>query len=300
MSERPRRISVDDLRRVVAGLPAEVRDFPGGRSITLANAIISHFLGRAWHTAHIPAGTAKPGFMRLDFSSDRRREASAFRVIHLAENLYNLQMIEGFDACIAQMQEADGKIESTYAELDVGRLLYLNNVVFRFVIPKNTPGLDYDLELTLFGSVRVPAETKCKFEATAINPNSILSSLSRARGQLPKDRAGIIFVKVPQTWISEPATAISLAAVAGEFLKNSGRVVSVKFYVSQLVLANNMVGHFDQYREVTNLASRYHEGRDWDLFPEGPPLSSWNGLPDKWQRIFNFPGAAIPHEEAGL
>jgi hypothetical protein len=40
-----------------------------------------------------------------------------------------------------------GDLEGTYAELDFGRMLYLNNVPFRFVVPQGTTGLDYDIEV---------------------------------------------------------------------------------------------------------------------------------------------------------
>ena len=122
------RIRIDDLHAAVQRLPAEMRMDPGGRVIGVANTVIAHFFGVDWFTAHIRHDSPRRGFLNLDFGSDRLREASTFRVVELAENLLNLQHIEGFAACIGQMRGGAEKIESTCAELDFGRFLYIHDI----------------------------------------------------------------------------------------------------------------------------------------------------------------------------
>ena len=139
MIDSPRRITVDDLHKIVSTLPADAKNHDNERSVQLANTVIVHFLDENGST-HIPHGAPKPGFLRMDFSSVSRQVYTVFRVIDLAENLFNLQNIEGFDACIAQMNAGAEKIESTCAELDFGRLLYIFNVDFRFVVPRHDEG----------------------------------------------------------------------------------------------------------------------------------------------------------------
>ncbi len=287
----PRRINVDDLHKIIPTLPNEIREDAGGRTIVLANTVIAHFLGKDWLDANTRPDPAKAGFLRLDFSSDQRREATAFRVIEFAENLFNLQNIEGFDSCISQMQSGAEKVESTCAELDFGRLLYIHDVGFRFVAPQMKKGGDFDYEVIYPDGLIVPADAKCKFETTEINPDSIRNSLRKARTQLPDDRASIIFMKVPQSWISSIDTAISMVDVGQEFFRNTGRVISIKFYVSVLDTVNNMVRHRHAFREITNASSRFNDGRNWDLFADQPVPSSWNGMPPKWQRLFLFPNS---------
>jgi hypothetical protein len=284
-----RRITVDDLHNVVTELPPEMKEDDGGRAIGLANSVIVHFLGRDWFEAHIRPDTAQPGFYRLDFSSDRRREATVFRVVELAENLFNLQGIDGFDACIAQMRGGAEKIESTSAELDFGRFLYIHEVDFRFVVPQSRRGGDYDVEVIYPDGLVVPADAKCKFETTAIDPDSVRNSLIKTRKQLPNDRAGIIFMKVPQSWISELGVAAAMVNVGQEFFRNTDRIVSIKFYISFLDTVKQMVRHRHAFREITNEASRFHGGRNWDLFVENDIPTGWNGMPPKWQRLFFFP-----------
>jgi len=198
MPDTPRRLTVDDLRKVVANFPDEIKNDDGRRTIGLANSVIAHFLGREWFATHIRHDAPRLGFLNIDFSSDRQREMTVFRVIELAESLFNLQHIEGFNACISQMRGGGEKVQSTCAELDFGRFLYVHDIKFRFVIPQMTKGSDYEVELFYPDGLAVPADAKCKFETTEINPESIGHSLESARKQLPADRPGVVFVKVPQ------------------------------------------------------------------------------------------------------
>jgi hypothetical protein len=245
-SNSPRRISVDDLHKFVDSLPPEVRESDGDRTIILANTINAHFLGRKWCETHLKHDAPKPSFLRMDFSSDSRKKVIVFRVVELAENLYNLRHIEGFDACIAQMNAGAEKIESTCAELDFGRLLYINDVEFRFIVAGLRNRKNYDFEILYPGALKVPAEAKCKFESTKINPESVRNALKKARTQLPKDRPGLIFVKVPQNWIDNIEVVKALETIAIDFFRNTDRVVSIKFYVSHLELTNQGVTRLER------------------------------------------------------
>jgi hypothetical protein len=256
---------------------------------SLSRIPFAHFLGQDWFSAHIRHDAAIRGFLNMDFSSDRRREATVFRVVELAESLYNLQLIEGFDACISQMRGGGEKIQSTCAELDFGRFLYIHDVRFRFVVPQMAKGRDYDVELFYPDGLAVPADAKCKFETTEINPDSIAHSLESARKQLPADRPSIIFVKVPQSWIADVGMAVAMVETGRKFLRKTGRVVAITFYVSHLETRDNLVIHRHALREIANEASRFHQGRNWELFTDYDVPPSWNGMPPKWQRLFFFP-----------
>jgi hypothetical protein len=137
----------------------------------------------------------------MDFSTDEARETKTLRIFDLAEILLNLQMVEGFDGCVARLRRADAQqVESTFAELQVGKLLYVHDVDFEFVVRTDEKGADYDYDIDFHGGWRACAEAKCKLESTEINPRSVRATLNEARKQLPKDRPGIIFVKIPQHW----------------------------------------------------------------------------------------------------
>ena len=118
----------------------------------------------------------------------------------LAELLYNLQRIPGFDECITRMR--DGDIEGTHAELDFGRMLYIHRIEFRYVVQSGTKGSDYDVDVIYPNGLAVCGDAKCKVEATEFSTQTIDNTLETARGQLPNDRPGIVFVKIPPRWIS--------------------------------------------------------------------------------------------------
>jgi len=92
-------------------------------------------------------------------------------------------------------------------------------------------GSDYDVEVFYPDGFAEPADAKCKFETTEINPQSILISLEKARKQLPDDRPGIIFTKVPQSWVADVGLAVQMVDIGLKFMRNTDRIVSIKFYV---------------------------------------------------------------------
>jgi hypothetical protein len=289
MGDKPKRLAAEDLHRFVETSPQEMQNDVGARTVLVANSIIAHFLGRDWFAAHIRHDARKPGFLNYDFSSDERREATSFRVIELAESLFNLQNIPGFDETIAQMKGGGDKIEATCAELDFGRFLYIHDVDFRFNLPSGKKGADYDVELIYPGGLAVPADAKCKLESTDIDPHSIGKTLEKGRTQLPPNRPGVIFLKVPQSWVADTAIAAEMVSEGQRFFRNTDRIISVKFYVSHLSIGNGVVLHRHAVREITNECSEFNDGRNWDLFTDHPVPSSWNGMPPKWQRILLFP-----------
>jgi hypothetical protein len=251
----------------------------------LCVAVLRHFFGEAWFNKYVMNATAPTDFLRRDFSTTERGEKHGFLVIALAETLFNLQHIEGFDACVAQM--ALGQIESTYAELEIGKLLSAHDIGFRFVERSGHKGNDYDLEIFYPGQMTVCADTKCKIETTEISTASIKNSLRDARGQLPPNRPGIIFVKVPQNWIEEATFGESLMAGAEAWLRGTKRIVSIKFYVSVLVFADNKITHLMRYKEISDFRNRFDGQRNWDLFPEHDVVGpGWNGMPRNWLRLF--------------
>ena len=164
------------------------------------------------------------------------------------------------------MKGGGDKIESTCAELDFGRFLYIHDVEFRFVVPTMAKGRDYDFELLYPDGRSVPADAKCRLEFTAIDPTTIRNTLEKARKQLPDDRPGVIFLKVPQAWIDDVSVAVAMVAEGRRYFRNTDRIISIKFYVSYLETRDGMVRHRHAYREITNEASRFYGGQDWDLF----------------------------------
>jgi hypothetical protein len=282
-----RRMSFQQLQRGFESLPPEVRDNGQTESLALASGVLRAFMDADWVERHIVSDGRKKGFLSIDESDAIRRETTFFRVMDLAEVIYNLQPVPGFDECITRMR--DGDIEGTYAELDFGRMLYLNKVPFRFVVAQGTTGLDYDIEIEYPNGVIAAADAKCKIESTDFSENTIRNTLGKARKQLPDDSPGIVFVKVPPRWISDPATVASTLDVARSFLRGTRRVVSVKFYSSPITFTGNMLRHDHAYKEISNPTTDFGNGVDWNIFKKFVLPPEMNGMPPHWQRIIFFP-----------
>ena len=282
-----RRMSFEQLERGYVSLPPEVRTNAQTESLALASAVLRAFMGPEWVEQHIIADNRKKGFLAIDESEPSKMEISFFRVMDLAEVIYNLQPVPGFDECITRMR--DGDIEGTYAELDFGRMLYLNQVPFRFVVPQGETGMDYDIEIEYPENLIASADAKCKIESTEFSDNTIKNSLNKARKQLPDNRPGIVFVKVPPSWITDGDRVTTMFNTARDFLRGTRRVVSVKFYSSPVTLANNVLRHDHAYKEVSNPQTDFGENKDWSIFRKFDLPPEFNGMPTHWQRIIFFP-----------
>jgi hypothetical protein len=282
-----RRMSFQQLQRAFDSMPPAVRSNGQTESLALACGVLRAFMNADWVERHVISDGRKKGFLSIDESDPHRQEMSFFRVMDLAEVIYNLQSVPGFDECITRMR--DGDIEGTYAELDFGRMLYLNKIPFRFVVPQGTTGLDYDIEVEYPNGVFATADAKCKIESTDFSKNTIKNTLSKARKQLPDANPGIVFIKVPPRWIADPATVEAMLDVARSFLRGTRRVVSIKYYSSPITFANNMLRYDHAYQEISNPATDFGNNADWGIFKKFLSPPEMNGMPPHWQRIIFFP-----------
>jgi hypothetical protein len=281
------------LLTTISKFPAEFRNDDSKRSFWLAIAVIKHYLSELWLDEHVSPERTSSGFLRVIAGESEATQISTFKIIDFAELLWNLQGVAGISTCIKRLVQ--GVIESTYAEMDFGRMLYCGGVDFRFVAPQQKKGSDYDIEITLADGTIVCADAKCKVEATDFSIDTVRHSLEKARRQLPNDRPGIIFMKVPSRWIKQPTPSVSLTQIAENFLSTTKRIVSVKFYFSDIVYDDKFLRHDHAFKEISNPNNRFDRARDWDMFAEPQIKRGWNGMPPRWRRLLFFPNEG-PHE----
>lgn len=245
---------------------------PVDRAYFLAVRIIRHFLCLGWLETHVMNKTAPTDFFRNDCSTGERTDVHIRRVIEFAEMLWSLARIDGFDKLLLQLNDPLG-IEGTFAELEVGKLLMICGVHFRFVVPQGTREKDYDLEIFMPDGRSAFADTKCKIESTSISPSTIKTSLNKAREQLPPDSPGMIFLKVPDVWLKASHQWVAndqgtetISSTIRAFLRGTGRIVSVKVYGAIIHLEGPHSLQFYEAREIDNEKSRF--GTEWELFKE--------------------------------
>jgi hypothetical protein len=182
-----------------------------------------------------------------------------------------------------------GEIEAGYAELDLGRMLYASEVNFRFVRPRQKKSFDYDVEIILSDGCVVCADAKCKIEATEFSENTVKNSLQTARKQFPIDRPSIVFVKVPAHWLKQANIGRSLNDIAAEFLRGTGRIVSVKFYIWELIWRDGFATHNQIFAEISNPNTRFDKARDWNMFAKPNEAGTWSTMPSRWRRLLYYP-----------
>jgi hypothetical protein len=290
-------ISDDALKEMFGNLPEIARTNGTMESLALANFVVRAFLTNEWANTHIVPNANKNGFLTIDESTPERREITLYRVIDLAELIINLQYVSGFDVCIGRLRKGD--IERTYAELDLGRLLYTYKVYFRYVKTTGVKEADYDVEIKFPDGIVACTEAKCKVESTDFGAHKVLSSLNLACSQLPSDRPGIAFMKVPQHWLKHPHFRPLMRQVAEEFFQNNPKIVSVKYYVSHLSFEPNplfkdgTMRHQHAFEEISNPTNSFDTSRDWKLFYHVDLPSDWHGMPPHWKRILFYPDRKI-------
>jgi len=250
-----------------------------------ARYVLAGIFGIDWVNEFVCRSTT-PTFLLNNHNTDQEAAIHALRVIQLAEMLWNSQWIPGYGECISQFESAK-QIESTYAELDIARALICHRAQFRFNEKKNKKGEDFDLLITFPNGTAVCADTKCKLESTQFSERTIKDTLEDARRRnLPADRPGIVFAKIPNEWIDTEAGRKNVADAGERFLRNTGRVVSVKFYSSYIVEDGTLLREAMRWFEIANPKNRFDPNADWQLFANlWESASDWNGMPQHWKRL---------------
>jgi hypothetical protein len=297
LSMAPNRITFADLMETARSFPQEVRDL----TFTLAITVIRHFFGEQWCEDHIiqdATNSRSDGFMRLNFTPGYEGEKKTSRLRDFAETLFNLQRVEGFDDRVQDMRTAE--VEAAFAEFDFARSLYIHDIAFKFVKPSGVKGQDYDFEIEYADGRAACADAKCRVEGTDMRAETVRNSLTKARtNNLPPDKPGVIFVKVPQQWLEDEGVHRGISSVVEGFLRNTERIVSVVIHATYTIeLAEQkmiLLGH--RFHEFLNASHRFDRAKSWALFKDYRVPEEWGGMPPKWKRVFSQ-GFIMPQPNA--
>jgi hypothetical protein len=256
------------LDRVAADLIGKGYDFNSPRfKYQMHAVIIRYFLGDEWFARHCKLD-AVDNFLKPKFEGDNPDWDYSFNVLMLAEMLFNLQGVPGFQDCIIKLQGR--QIEAAFAELEVGAVIAKAGLGFRYVDPNSQRGRTYDLDIA---TPHGPAcgEIKCKSLATAPTPEKVADAIKKARKQLPGDAAGIVFIKLPPEWVEVqwvgPLTPAvikipsEINVAASQALSETKRVKRIVFYVV------NKVPYLSVGLSVTTLSSERSNPRNGESSP---------------------------------
>ena len=149
-------------------------------------------------------------------------------------------------------------------------------------MPSGVKGQDYDVELLYPDGMIACGDIKCKLDGSAFTRQGLLNTLKKTRRQLPADRPGIAFVKVPQEWVDRVTGNLGLgddvSALLNEFFKGTERVVLVALYSK---LATDLPqGTAISYacRQFENRSSRFVRNGPWGLFEGARQNHGWVNL----------------------
>lgn len=167
-----------------------------GFHFTIHAVIIRYFLGDDWFRDHLLPDAHPSSFLRPDFSTGEVDPDYSVRTLELAEMLLNLQFTSGFRRCLEHL--ALRQIQSGLAELQIGQVLKSRGVPFRYVEDGEETTVDIVFQLST--GAEALAEIKCKEEDTPYSDATLSRALAKARQQIGKGNAGVVFVKVPSAW----------------------------------------------------------------------------------------------------
>jgi hypothetical protein len=264
-------------------------------STHLGLGVLRVFLGMDWLNNYVLDGAPNKNIFTMDEGDVALVEKTRFQVTDLAEVLFNLQSVSGFYECVDRLKRGD--IEGTVAELDLGRMLFIHKVRFRYVVPILKKGADYDVEIEFPNGIVACADAKCKIEGREFSARTLENTLQHARKQLPTDRPGIIFIKHPQEWHDLPDFPEQAQTIATNFLRKTRRIVSVKYYVQPILFTDGFLIHRHGYKEYSNPTTRFGDMINWNLFRTSLHSQNLGGMPDHWQRIILFPDGLPDNDE---
>jgi hypothetical protein len=209
--------------------------------------ILRLFFGPDWLDRYVLK--PKPNtFFAFDEDDLRSYHIHQLRVITLAEMIFNMQRMSGLDNPLSQVKSGGIHIESGYSELEVGKLLMMFGIAFRYVTPRGERGDNYDVELFHPNGQLIRADIKCKLERSELGTNTIRNTLADAYDQVPPDEPGMLIVKVPQDWMLAEGFREQFDAQAQLFFNGTTKRPPVRRIVSVVAIGSLLLWEPGVYR----------------------------------------------------
>jgi hypothetical protein len=216
------------------------RDFPDRpeslHRVLLAFDVAANFIGAAnraklekWRLALLRSDFSSLGTRKGTAKSDAR--AAQARLELLADSLLALQDVPGFDERLVTLRHSQAHWEGWYGELTAGGLLSQRGLLRRIVIPTvGAPkGVNFDFDLQVDG-IAISCETKTKIRTTKLDPRTLEEALCDARDQLPPSGPSIIWLEIPDHWITSGMFEMNIQDALLKFTPRKRGVTAVTLH----------------------------------------------------------------------
>lgn len=230
-------LSLALLDAVASDLAKQARPGTARFNFAIHAVIIRYFLGDAWFKEHVLPDAREDSFLRPNFGEQDVDPRFSVLTLELAENLLNLQTVQGFRTCLDHM--AVRQMQSGLCELQIGHILRSRGVPFRYVAEDEPTTVD--LVLQTQSGVEGLGEIKCKYEEAEYSCKTLQRALATARKQIGKGNEGVVFVKLPSTWVEvsprgrgDPPQIVlprEIVVTAEDQMRQASRIKKVVFYV---------------------------------------------------------------------
>jgi len=135
-------------------------------------------------------------------------------------------------------------------ELDVLWLLHLASADIQARPEVSARGSDFDFSAIILDR-RIPVEVKAKDDSTPFTPRTVTKTLKGAARQMPKGEQGVIFIRIPFSWVNKAIEDEYSEAVA-EGVRQTTRVGAVITAIDKPHYTDERLGnvtrHFDYFR----------------------------------------------------
>jgi hypothetical protein len=222
-----KRLSHTDIK----GFVKDFRTFTGGTASNIAQLyalgaeVLINLVGMTWVQNNVFGVAPIDTFLKATSHVTEDRFKHSDRVVSLAEMLFHFQDIDGIEKRIADMMSSS--VEDTVGELEGAKFLFRSRIPFRFVVPSGQRGKDFDVQVFGPSGKDINFEMKTKPAETVLSAATIWNTLNNNRDQLPKGRPGVMFMKIPETWICQPEVSEIMGSTLTRFFRGTDRVAAV-------------------------------------------------------------------------
>lgn len=242
---------IDDFHHYTGGAVSDLAQL-----YTLSAEVLIHLVGKAWVERNVFGLAPIDSFLRSnsDITEDKFKHYE--RVVSLAEMLFHFQSVDGIEKRITDIQSFS--VENTVGELEGAKFLYRSRIPFRFVVPTGNRGEDFDVLVLGANSNDVNCEMKTKPAETVLSSATIWNTLNDNRNQLPKGQPGVMFMKIPETWTSQPAVSQIMNSTLTRFFRGTDRVAALILHWEEWqFVANGPAIRIVKFRPELNQRSSY-------------------------------------------